>query len=182
MLKELRDGLPTRVRYYRAGSAASRMTPADVDDRAVAGADVLHLTGITPALGAGPRKAVAHAIAVARSAGTLVSLDVNHRRTLWTDDEARMTLGALLDGVDLIFAGPEEAAMMLDVEAGDGWEAGEKLAGALGPATVVLKLGALGALPGHRQPGRRRRGERARRLGRAADGGRAVRNQRRRSQ
>src|SRR6478752_6967275 len=50
MVKEHRGGTPWRVRYYRAGSAASRLTPADIDDTAVADADVLHLTGITPAL------------------------------------------------------------------------------------------------------------------------------------
>ena len=56
MLKEHRGGRPWRVRYYRAGSAASRLSPADVDAVAdeIAAADVLHLTGITAALGAVP--------------------------------------------------------------------------------------------------------------------------------
>ena len=150
MLKEQRAGVPVRVRYYRAGSAASRLTPADVDDALVAGAAVLHLTGITPALGSGPLSAVRHAIGVARAAGTLVSLDVNHRRTLWSDDEARSTLTALLPGVDLLFAGPEEAAMLLGrSDPGNSWEFGASAAAelaALGPATVVLKLGELGSL------------------------------------
>ncbi|MBM2614722.1 sugar kinase [Actinoplanes sp. LDG1-06] len=222
MLKELRGGKPSRVRYYRAGSASSRMTPEDIADEAVAAAEVLHVTGITLALGPGPRAAVAHAIAVARAAGTLVSLDVNHRRTLWTDIEARAVLTGLLPSVDLLFAGPEEAALLLDrpapgvpfsdgrpaahradsvakeadsataradlaaggsdsvtasadlvaegsdsamaradfaaegvgsatagADPGAGWDAGAELAAALakfGPATVVVKLGALGAL------------------------------------
>ena len=54
MVKEHRGGTPWRVRYYRNGSAASRLSPADVDAAAIADADVLHLTGITPALGPGP--------------------------------------------------------------------------------------------------------------------------------
>jgi 2-dehydro-3-deoxygluconokinase len=150
MLKEHRNGKPSRVRYYRAGSAASRLSPSDVDEKLIGEAGILHLTGITPALGPGPRAAVAHAIEVARAAGTLVSFDVNHRRTLWGDDEARETLRALLPGVDLLFAGPEEAALILDLPAPETtWESGEALAAqlaALGPATVVLKLGSLGAL------------------------------------
>lgn len=53
MLKELRGGRPWRVRYYRRDSAASRLSPDDVDEPLIASAAVLHLTGITPALGPG---------------------------------------------------------------------------------------------------------------------------------
>ncbi|MBU2664077.1 sugar kinase [Actinoplanes bogorensis] len=147
MLKEHRDGTPTRVRYYRAGSAASRMTTADVSVAAIEAADVLHLTGITPALGPGPLDAMRHAIGVARATGTLVSLDVNHRRTLWADADARAVLVSLLPSVDLLFAGVSEAAMLLDrPDELDSWAAGESLASALSPATVVIKLGAVGSL------------------------------------
>src|SRR4051812_28896683 len=79
MIKEYRDARPWRVRYYRSGSAASRLSTADVDDAAVAAAiteaDVLHLSGITAALGPAPRAAVERAIEVARAARTLVSFD-----------------------------------------------------------------------------------------------------------
>ncbi|MBL7258571.1 sugar kinase [Paractinoplanes lichenicola] len=147
MVKELRHGTPSRVRYYRSGSAASRLTPDDIPDELIAAADVLHVTGITPALGPGPRKTVEHAVEVARAAGTLVSLDVNHRRTLWTDDEARSVLTTLLPSVDLLFAGVEEATMLLGSPGPqrDESELGAALASS-GPATVVIKLGERGAL------------------------------------
>lgn len=152
MVKEHRGGRPWRVRYYRAGSAASQLSPADVDEAAIAGADVLHLTGITPALGPGPLLAVERAIEIARQVDTLVSFDVNYRATLWGPEQAGAVLSGIAASVDLIFAGPEEAAMLL------GWqtpshaptvEDGEKLARGLlelGPATAVVKLGPLGAL------------------------------------
>jgi 2-dehydro-3-deoxygluconokinase len=155
MIKELRGGRPSRVRYYRRGSAASRLAPADVDEPAVAaaiaGATVLHLTGITAALGPAPLAAVERAVDVARSAGTLVSFDVNHRATLWSDDEAAPVLGRLAAAADLVFAGPEEAALVLGrtPPATVSFEEGEALARGLvarGPATAVVKLGALGAL------------------------------------
>jgi 2-dehydro-3-deoxygluconokinase len=152
MIKEHRDGRPSRVRYYRSGSAASRLSPVDVDGVAeeIGAAAVLHLTGITPALGSAPLAAVEHAIAVARSAGTLVSFDVNHRATLWSDDVAGPVLARLAGSVDLLFAGPEEAALLLGRSPGPASVAeGEVLARELaerGPATVVVKLGALGAL------------------------------------
>jgi 2-dehydro-3-deoxygluconokinase len=152
MVKEHRGGRPSRVRYYRAGSAASRLSPADVDAVAdeIATADVLHLTGITAALGASPLAAVERAVAVARAAGTVVSFDVNHRATLWSDDAAGPVLGRLAASADLVFAGPEEAALVLGrAAAPPSFEEGEVLARELatrGPATVVVKLGALGAL------------------------------------
>jgi 2-dehydro-3-deoxygluconokinase len=147
MLKEHRGGRPSRVRYYRRGSAASRLSPRDVDDALVAAADVLHLTGITPALGPGPRAAAEHAISVAREAGTLVSFDVNHRRTLWSDEEASTVLAGLVARADLVFAGAEEAALVLGSAAPEA-ELAAGLA-ALGPRTAVVKLGERGALAHH---------------------------------
>ncbi|MFC5951443.1 sugar kinase [Pseudonocardia lutea] len=152
MLKELRGGRPHRVRYYRSGSAASRLAPAHVDAVAdeIAAARLLHLTGITPALGAGPRAAVARAVETAHAAGVPVSLDVNHRRTLWSDAEARAVLADLVAGCDLVFAGPEEAELVLGldpapVDAEVGADLAARLA-KLGPATAVVKLGPLGAV------------------------------------
>jgi 2-dehydro-3-deoxygluconokinase len=152
MLKEHRDGRPWRVRYYRRGSAASRLSPADVDAAAavIGAADVLHLTGITAALGPSPLAAVERALEVARDAGTLVSFDVNHRATLWPDDLAAPVLARLAAAADLVFAGPEEAALMLGRAPGPASvPEGEVLARELakrGSTTVVVKLGALGAL------------------------------------
>ncbi len=152
MVKELRGGRPWRVRYYRGDSAASRLSPSDLDETAIAEAHVLHLTGITPALGPGPRRTVDRAIEIAHEAGTLVSFDVNYRATLWPAEQAGPVLSRLAAAVDLIFAGPEEAALIL------GWQPtagaptvddGENLArglAKLGPDTAVVKLGALGAL------------------------------------
>jgi 2-dehydro-3-deoxygluconokinase len=156
MLKEHREGRPWRVRYYRSCSAASRLAPADLDQppatAAITGAAVLHLTGITAALGPAPLAAVEHAVDIARAAGTFVSFDVNHRATLWSDDEAAPVLARLAAAADLVFAGPEEAALVLGRNRPTGpatFDDGETLARELakrGPATVVVKLGALGAL------------------------------------
>ena len=152
MVKEHRGGRPWRVRYYRTGSAASKLSPADIDETAIADADVLHLTGITPGLGPGPLRAVDHAIEIAHQSGTLVSFDVNYRATLWSAEQAAPVLARIAAAVDVIFAGPEEAALILGWQAPTGAptvEDGENLArglAKLGPDTVVVKLGAGGAL------------------------------------
>ena len=49
MFKETGAG-ETRVFYYRAGSAASHLTPLDLDEALFQGAALLHMTGITPVL------------------------------------------------------------------------------------------------------------------------------------
>ncbi|MEU6034457.1 sugar kinase [Actinomadura sp. NPDC047616] len=156
LLKELRGGRPRRVRYYRTGSAGSRLSPTDVDRarRAIADAGVLHLTGITAALGPQPRAALARATQVARDAGTRVSFDLNHRRTLWPDAAAAPVLRDLAASADVVFAGAEEAALILgrpaagEATVDDGRELAAALL-ALGPGTAVVKLGALGAVAAH---------------------------------
>ncbi|KAA9149123.1 sugar kinase [Amycolatopsis acidicola] len=148
MLKEMRAGKPRRVRYYRRGSAFSKMST--VDESVITSAGLVHLTGITPALGRGPAKLVEHVMELAHGASVPVSFDVNHRATLWDAEEAAPVLARLVAAADIVFAGPEEAALVLSREpGGDDFAAGEELARALaatGPRTVVVKLGALGAL------------------------------------
>ncbi|SCX44418.1 2-dehydro-3-deoxygluconokinase [Klenkia marina] len=151
MVKELRGGRPRRVRYHRAGSAASRLTPADVDRVAedIRTADALHLTGITPALGPGPAAAVDRAVELARAAGVAVVLDVNHRTALWSDEVAAPVLADLARRVDVLLAGPDEAALLLGGPVGADVEAGLTAARALvrrGTGTVVVKLAGLGAV------------------------------------
>ncbi len=88
-----------KVVYARRGSAGSRLDPTDVD-RAVSdglfdGARWLHLTGITPALSERCRAATDRAVEIARAAGLTVSLDLNLRRRLWSEETAAPVLRAL---------------------------------------------------------------------------------------
>ena len=146
MIKAQRTSSTTRVSYFRSGSAASALAPADLPLDAIAAADVLHVTGITPALSSSCREAVTAAVRYARSNGTLVSLDINHRTALWSDDEARPVLQALVAEADLVFASDDEACLVLGTP--DSAPAAELAAGLadLGAPEVVIKRGAAGAL------------------------------------
>jgi len=154
MVKEHRHGKATAVRYYRQHSAGSRLRPDDIDPQKLADAAIVHLTGITAALSDSARSALKHAVTLARGAGAIVSFDVNYRATLWSPDEAAPVLRELAGSADIVFAGPEEAALLLpggaDTDAaGDPWVAAAHLAQQvcrLGPRTAVIKLGSLGAL------------------------------------
>lgn len=110
MVRQHRTADALTVVYYRAGAAGSRLQPADVPD--LAGARLLHVTGITPALSASARETVTTAVRAARAAGTTVSLDVNHRGLLWSAAEAGTALAPLLDAVDVVFGGDDELVML----------------------------------------------------------------------
>ena len=60
--------------YLRAGSAASRMFPADIPAPLIERAKYLHVSGISQAISASATDTVFHAIRVARAAGVKVAL------------------------------------------------------------------------------------------------------------
>lgn len=113
MLREQRIGAVTRVSYYRAGSAGSAVEYGQIEPH-LAGAQLLHLTGVTAALGAAPADAVRRAAHTAHAAGTTVCLDVNHRTRLWSTSAARDALRPLLADVDILIASEQELPIVAD--------------------------------------------------------------------
>jgi 2-dehydro-3-deoxygluconokinase len=113
MLREQRIGHTARVSYYRAGSAGRGIEMADVLP-SLPGARILHLTGITTALGSPAAEAVAEAARAAHAAGTTVCFDVNHRSRLWSAEDARTGLRPLLGDVDILVASEDELPILAD--------------------------------------------------------------------
>lgn len=150
MFRERRVLGPAQVVYARRGSAGSRLSVADVERAAMngafEGARWLHLTGITPALSADASAASDRAIDLARSAGATVSLDLNLRRRLWSDEVAAPVLRALAGRVDVLLGSPDELAVVTGLRHDDDPAALARAAVELGPSLVVAKLGADGAL------------------------------------
>jgi 2-dehydro-3-deoxygluconokinase len=113
MLKERLASQRTRVTYYRRGMAGSRLEPSDISRDVVANSRILHITGITAALSDEARSAVHHTVDLAREAGVLVSFDVNHRGSLWTDSAvAAEEYRRLAARADIVFAGDDEAELV----------------------------------------------------------------------
>ncbi|MFN7990337.1 MAG: sugar kinase [Thermoanaerobaculia bacterium] len=105
------------VIYDRAGSSVSETKPGTFDwPRLLAGADAFHVTGITPALGPGVSAATAEAVDAARAAGARVSIDLNYRRKLWTESEARGVMRPLAARADLIVANEEDVQACLGID------------------------------------------------------------------
>ncbi|MGW1146907.1 sugar kinase [Streptomyces sp. NPDC002454] len=136
------DGTPlAEVVYYRAGSAASAMSPATMDVSALLAGRVLHLSGITAALSA-DCLALLEELTAPRPDRPLLSFDVNYRVNLWRDHaRAGRVLLSLARACDLVFVGADEAAVAWGVTGGP-----EAVRAALpGPDLVVVKQGAHGA-------------------------------------
>lgn len=78
-VKDVRTDGARRVHYYRAGSAASVLDEADADRALAAGPDLVAVSGLTAALGAGPRRAVLRLAREAHARGIPVAVDPNLR-------------------------------------------------------------------------------------------------------
>ncbi|HEX7297567.1 MAG TPA: sugar kinase [Solirubrobacteraceae bacterium] len=138
----LDDGV-RRPYYYRQGSAATGLSVSDWPDEAVGQARWLHVSGITPALGAAPRKLVERAVSRAREAGLDVSVDPNFRAPLWShSEEARSVLEPIVRASSVLLLAQEDCRVLFG--SGDP-ELVARRAHESGAETVVVKLGAEGA-------------------------------------
>ncbi|WP_240982512.1 sugar kinase, partial [Streptomyces sp. S3(2020)] len=125
------------VAYYRAGSAASAMSTADVD---LGTSRVLHLSGITAALSDSCLELM-RKLTAPREGRPLVSFDVNHRSGLWRDADGPRVLLELARGADVVFVGEDEAEEAWEVTGGPS-SIRELLPE---PGVLVVKQGATGA-------------------------------------
>lgn len=143
MVKEKRTPHTSGVIFYRAGSAGSTLAPEDIPTSVVADAGLVHVTGITAALSASARATVHAVIEVARSKGVPVSFDVNHRPSLWHDEDPAPLYRSLAQRSDIVFAGEDEARLLVG-DAGTPLALAHAIA-ALGPAEVLIKSGSRGS-------------------------------------
>ncbi|MEW2085432.1 sugar kinase [Streptomyces sp. NPDC005283] len=127
------------VLYYRAGSAASAMSPATMPYDDLWSGRILHLSGITAALSANCL-ALIRELTTRRPGRPLVSFDVNYRVNLWREAEDPRVLLELARGADIVFVGEDEA------EAAWGLRGAPAIRAALpDPEALVVKQGAQGA-------------------------------------
>ena len=106
--------------YFRKGSAASKMCFADIEPY-LDGADLLHVTGITPALSAECRTTMTEALKYADSKSIPVSFDLNYREQLWSPPEARPVFEGMIRSSSLFKVGHDEAEQIW----AKGWDAGK---------------------------------------------------------
>lgn len=137
--------------YRRAGSAASRMKPADLPVEAIRSARLFYASAISQAISPGAADAVFAALRLAREAGAVTCYDTNLRLSLWPLDRARATIDAAVALADIVRPSADDAEKLTGLSDPDAI-ADAFLAS--GPTIVALTLGDAGALiatPGRRQ-------------------------------
>jgi 2-dehydro-3-deoxygluconokinase len=132
------DASGSPVRYYRRGSAASGMGPELVADLPLDGVQVVHTSGITPALSDSCLALMRELVALTRKTH-LLSFDLNWRPKLWAGRDPAV-LRELAAAADIVLVGADEAETV--------WGAGDpdairKLLPE--PATLVVKQAERGA-------------------------------------
>ncbi|MEQ6918005.1 sugar kinase [Halomonas aquatica] len=136
-------GADPRVTYFRRGSAASHMAPADARAVDFSALRHLHATGIPPALSSSARALSRHMLMQAREAGASISFDPNLRPSLWrSEEEMRSTLNDLATHSDWVLPGLAEGRLLT------GQNTPEAIADFYlerGAKAVIIKLGPEGS-------------------------------------
>ncbi|MCM3659778.1 sugar kinase [Georgenia satyanarayanai] len=132
-----------QVAYYRRGSAAAAMIPTDAarlwSDRVPR---AVVLSGITAALGPGPRSLLEAVAARAQEHGIAVVVDANLRPGLGQVEAAVATLRRILPRTDLLVLGDDESGPLLGATTPDDVLAAAARAGV---GETVLKGGERGS-------------------------------------
>ena len=146
LIKEMHTTKEPKVFYYRENSAASHLSPDDIDEDYIKKARHMHLTGITPALSDSAQNAFFRALNYAKQNGLRISFDPNLRLKLWPSvEEMKKVMLNIIPQVDVLLPGVEEGEILLGLD-----DPEDIIKGFYGMmeegSLVVLKLGSEGAL------------------------------------
>lgn len=143
--KERLGDAERRVYYYREGSAASRLSPGQLDLERLGTPKVLTLSGVTLGLGGstGMAAAARRVLAWATEQQSTVVFDPNLRPSLWHGARAVEEFAEILPHVDVLLTGRDELAALMPTLPPD--DAARTLCDT-GLTAVVLKDGARGAV------------------------------------
>lgn len=138
--------LGTQVVYDRADSACARLDFSALNLSGLEDAGLLHLTGITPALGNRARSTFAGLLHFASQAGMPLSFDVNYRGKLWSPAQAEEGMEAACRQTSVLFCTQADAAAIWGFS-GTAEEVLRRMASRFGEAgkTLVLTLGSKGS-------------------------------------
>ena len=117
---------PSSIVYDRDGSSFALAERQDFDwDRLLEGAELLHLSGITPALGQRSADAALAAAEAARSRRIKISFDGNYRAQLWQRwaSDPKAMLCELVGKADILFGNHRDISLLIGRDFGGDGEA-----------------------------------------------------------
>jgi 2-dehydro-3-deoxygluconokinase len=129
--------------YYRAGSAASRMTPQGLPRDYIAAAKILHVSAISQAISETACETVLAAMDIARAAGLRTCFDTNLRLKLWPLDRAREAIDSAIRRADILRPALDDAQVLTGLEDADAIL--DRFLG-MGPRLVAMTMGRDGVL------------------------------------
>jgi 2-dehydro-3-deoxygluconokinase len=136
---------PVRVLYDRRDSALAQLAPSEVDWSLVRSARLVHLSGITAALGDTLRAVLRRTFDEAEAGGVPVSFDMNYRSRLWAPKEARGFMQEVLPRVRYFFVGADDAETVFEL-AGPPEPVLARLRALAPHADIALTLGEAGSV------------------------------------
>lgn len=144
MIKDIINQKKAKVYYYRENSAASKISPKDIDENYIKQAKFIHLSGITLALSNSNKESLLKMISIAKNNNIKVSFDPNLRQKLWSDkSKMKKEILKIIKKADILLPGVEEGEILLGISSPEKIiKEFYKIMGGL----VVLKLGEKGAL------------------------------------
>jgi 2-dehydro-3-deoxygluconokinase len=114
----------SEIVYDREASSFARVRAGDFDwDRLLDGVDLLHMSGITPALGPQSAEAAVTAAEAAERLGVTISFDGNYRAQLWErwESNPREILTRLVSKAEIMFGNHRDISLLLGTSfSGDG--------------------------------------------------------------
>lgn len=137
---------PTRLIYDRADSAFTTLCFEEIGWDYFKDARLVHLSGITPALGKSADQLTHQIIDHFKNTGTLISFDVNYRSKLWSPSVAGKTLTPIVKKVDILICSLNDAATVFGFRSMDAEEVARGLQQAYHNQMVVLTMADKGAM------------------------------------
>jgi 2-dehydro-3-deoxygluconokinase len=108
---------PSKVVYDRAFSAVSGLDPKDIDwENILDGAGWFHWSGITPALSDSVLAVLREGLQIAKNKGIFVSVDLNFRKKLWTEERAQKVMTDLMSYVDIMIGNEEDPIRIFGIQ------------------------------------------------------------------
>lgn len=132
-----------RCYFYRANSAASAMTPEDIDEDYVAQAKVIYPEGIMTYCSDSARRAVERLVDLGVKHGRIIVFDPNLRLTMASIETSRSVLVPLMQKATYVLPGEDELRLLMDCE---DTSTAIVRAHSMGIANLVIKAGAGGAI------------------------------------
>ncbi|MEH7384369.1 sugar kinase [Bacillus sp. JJ1521] len=109
-----------QVTYDRKGSSFAQLSMNEINfTEILQGADLFHVSGITPALSKSLQGLTLQGLKIAKELGVKTSFDFNYRAKLWSLDEASAAIKPFLPYVDFCSCGELDALNLLGIEEAD---------------------------------------------------------------